>query len=70
MWKESDGKVNTKYLVIMNNVFKFSGFDIGVRFDLKGSSVGRTELENNKTIADHCAMNKKTALKCNDFRTH
>ena len=30
-----------KYLVIMNNVFKYKEFDIGIRFDLKGSSQGR-----------------------------
>ena len=54
----------------MNNVFKFKDFDIGVRFDLKGSSQDRALLAEDKTILDHCAANVKTALKCNDFRKH
>jgi len=57
-----------KYLVIMNNVFKFKDFDIGVRFDLKGSSQGRQELTGDKKISDHCATNVNTALKDNDWR--
>ena len=44
LWKDSSGRSNTKCLVIMNNVFKFKDFDIGVRFDLKGSSQGRAYL--------------------------
>ena len=39
-YKESKEK-HTKNLVIMNNVFKFKDFDVGIRFDLKGSQVAR-----------------------------
>ena len=71
IWKDTNDKVNKKYLVIMNNVFKFKDFDIGVRFDLKGSSQDRACLAEDKTILDHCATEKvKSALKCNDFRKH
>ena len=70
IWKDTKGKVNKKYLVIMNNVFKFKDFDIGVRFDLKGSSQDRDLLAQDKTIADHCQKKVSTALKCGDFRKH
>lgn len=32
----------TSYLVVMDNLFK--DFDVGIRFDMKGSTVGRTRL--------------------------
>lgn len=35
-WRDGSGTQQTRYLVIMNNVFK--DFDVGFRFDLKGSS--------------------------------
>ena len=70
IWKDMSGKVNKKYLVIMNNVFKFKEFEIGIRFDLKGSSLDRNYLREGRTLKDHASSKIKTALKCNDFRTH
>ena len=52
----------------MNNVFKFKDFDIGVRYDLKGSSQSRELLRANQDISEHVAKKVKTALKDNDFR--
>ena len=52
----------------MNNVFK--DFDVGVRFDLKGSVHGREHLPADKNIAYHIANDVKTALKDNDWRKH
>ena len=52
----------------MNNVFKFKDFDIGVRYDLKGSSQSRELLRTNQNISDHVKKKVKTALKDNDFR--
>ena len=69
-WSDSNGKKKVKYLVIMNNVFKYQDFSIGLRYDLKGSSQGRTELEDGQTLADHCAGKIKTSLKDNDWRQH
>ena len=54
----------------MNNVFKFKEFEIGVRFDLKGSSLDRNYLREGRTLKEHASSKIKTALKCNDFRTH
>ena len=54
----------------MNNVFKFKDFEIGVRFDLKGSSVDRTYLSEGRNLKDHASAKIKTALKCGDFRNH
>ena len=34
----------------MNNVFKFKEFEIGVRFDLKGSSLDRNYLSEGRTL--------------------
>ena len=56
--------------MIMNNVFKFKDFEIGVRFDLKGSSVDRTYLSEGRNLKDHASTKIKTALKCGDFRNH
>ena len=67
-WRDSSGTKFSKYLVVMNNVFKYQDFDIGVRFDLKGSSVDRTHLPDGTSIADH--KDVTIALKDNDFRTH
>ena len=52
----------------MNNVFK--DFDVGVRFDLKGSVHGRELLTNEQDIPYHIANDIKTALKDNDWRKH
>lgn len=35
--------IHKKYLVVMNNVFR--DFDVGIRFDLKGSTQGRRTLK-------------------------
>ena len=52
----------------MNNVFKYKDFEIGIRFDLKGSSEGRNVIKEGLTIKDHALEGMKTALKCNDWR--
>ena len=54
----------------MNNVFRFKEFSIGLRYDLKGSSQGRTELDKNTTIQEYSASKIKTALKDNDWRKY
>lgn len=43
IWYDSKKTENKRYLVIMNNVF--TDFDVGIRFDLKGSVTGRTSLK-------------------------
>jgi len=35
-WYDASGKFNVRYLVIMDNLFK--DFNVGLRFDLKGST--------------------------------
>ena len=55
----------TSYIVVMNNIFK--DFTVGNRWDLKGSSQGRTYLKNGKTM-DESTRNIQTAMKDNDFR--
>jgi len=50
----------------MNNVFK--DFDVGVRYDLKGSVTGRDFLKPDQSLTYVAANDIKTALKCNDFR--
>jgi len=50
----------------MNNVFK--DFDVGVRYDLKGSVTGRDLLAPDQDLNYVAAKGIKTALKCNDFR--
>jgi hypothetical protein len=48
-WKNPDeaslmgGKVTRSYIIVMDNLFK--NFDVGIRFDLKGSFRARTRLE-------------------------
>jgi 1-phosphatidylinositol-4-phosphate 5-kinase len=39
----SNTKQVTSYIVIMDNLFR--SHDVGIRFDLKGSSIGRTRLK-------------------------
>jgi len=41
-------KENKRYLVVMENLFK--NFQIGTRFDLKGSSAGRSTLGKGMTL--------------------
>ena len=65
-WKDSKTKFQKRYLVIMNNVFK--DFEVGVRFDLKGSTTGRNLLTPKQDLDYVEENNIKTALKCNDFR--
>jgi len=36
-------KNRTAYVVVMDNLFK--SFEVGIRFDLKGSDIGRTRLK-------------------------
>ena len=55
----------TSYIVVMNNIFK--DFTVGNRWDLKGSSQGRTYLKNGKTM-DENTRNVQIAMKDNDFR--
>jgi hypothetical protein len=43
VWTDKDDKKQIRFLVVMNNVFK--DFKVGIRFDLKGSTAGRDELE-------------------------
>ena len=65
-WKDSKTKFQKRYLVIMNNVFK--DFEVGVRYDLKGSTTGRNYLNPQQGLEYVEQNNIKTALKCNDFR--
>ena len=57
-------KKRTAYLVIMDNLFK--SFDVGIKFDLKGSYLGRTRLRAGQTMYGN--RDTSVALKCNDFR--
>ena len=52
----------------MNNVFK--DFDVGIRYDLKGSSQGRNFLGVDQDLQWYKDKKLKTALKCNDFRKY
>lgn len=56
-----------KYLVIMNNLFK--DYEVGDRFDLKGSTVGRRTLREDEHLNDP-KRDKKIALKDLDFVKH
>lgn len=67
-WKGSDAQKNQRYLVIMNNVF--IDYDVGLRFDLKGSVHGRTAIIDGQNLNQLTPKQRKTALKDNDFRTH
>ena len=49
----------------MNNVFK--DFEVGMRYDLKGSSQGRNLLKSHENLNDWSKKYNKTALKDNDF---
>jgi len=50
----------------MDNLFKH--FDVGIRFDLKGSSKSRTRLEEGQTMYE--GRDITVSLKDNDFREH
>ena len=64
----SCGGKQTRYLIVMGNLFK--DWTVGDRFDLKGSTQGRTYLKNGKFYEDLTTRNKQTAMKDNDFREH
>ena len=55
----------THYIIVMTNLFKH--FDVGIRFDLKGSTKDRTRLKEGETLTKRPDIT--VALKCNDFRT-
>jgi hypothetical protein len=65
-WKQGYGN-KTIHLVVMNNIFM--NYQIGLRYDLKGSIAGRTRLEEGQLHTDP-KLDKKTALKDNDFNLH
>lgn len=44
-WRDSNKKMQVRYLTIMGNIFK--DYKVGIRYDLKGSTQGRTFLKNN-----------------------
>ena len=67
IWGPENAKSqNIRYLVVMENLFK--NFDVGTRFDLKGSSAGRETLKNEKTMEDERDIT--VSLKDNDFRKY
>ena len=56
----------TSYIVVMNNVFEH--FDIGLRFDMKGSQKSRTVLMENQSLDDYLqTKDASKSLKCVDF---
>eukprot|EP00347_Sterkiella_histriomuscorum_P008734 403343955 len=59
--------IHKKYLVVMNNVFR--DFDVGIRFDLKGSTQGRRTLKPDEPLSN-AESDLKTALKDLDFMDH
>lgn len=56
----------TSYLVVMDNLFK--EFDVGIRFDMKGSTAQRTRLKAGQSL--NGGRDITVALKDNDFRMH
>ena len=67
MWgPDNNSHQNVRYLVVMENLFK--NFEVGTRFDLKGSSAGRETLKNGMGIDDERDIS--ISLKDNDFRKH
>ena len=61
-------KKETRYLIVMGNLFK--DWIVGNRFDMKGSTQGRTYLKGNRKYDDLTTRNRQTAMKDNDFRKH
>ena len=55
----------THFIIVMTNLFKH--FDVGMKFDLKGSTKSRTQLKEGETLTKREDIT--VALKCNDFRT-
>lgn len=59
-------KVTTSHIIVMDNLFKH--FDVGIRFDLKGSFKSRTRLTEGQTMYGNRDIT--VSLKDNDFRAH
>jgi hypothetical protein len=59
-------KVTTSHIIVMDNLFKH--FDVGIRFDLKGSFKSRTRLTEGQTM--YTGRDITVSLKDNDFREH
>ena len=59
------GQTQTRYIVIMDNLFK--SFDVGNRFDMKGSFLNRSRLKGGKLMSDP-GRDLNVALKDNDYR--
>ena len=64
-FKRGTANVMKKYLVVMNNVFR--GLDIGDRFDLKGSTVGRRTLREGSNKYHDPLRDKTEVLKDLDW---
>ena len=62
-WTDLKGKVQVRYLCIMGNIFQ--NFQVGLMYDLKGSTAGRTYLKPDQK--PESVKEKKTAMKDNDF---
>ena len=60
-------KQTTSYIIVMDNIFV--NFDVGLRFDLKGSTRNRTRLLETETPKGD-GRDLGTSLKCEDFRKH
>lgn len=72
-WKNPDNKYcfcirprTDQYIILMQNAFCY--FDIGISFDLKGSTKSRTRLPEGETPWSKPFDGR--SFKCNDFRTH
>lgn len=71
-WKNPDDngcmgtKVTKSHIIVMDNLYK--NFDVGIRFDLKGSFKSRTRLTEGQTMYE--GRDATVAMKDNDFRTH
>ena len=65
-WCDTNGKMQVRYLTIMGNIF--SDYKVGVRYDLKGSTSGRTCLKPDQLPNSRDDL--KIALKDNDFVKH
>jgi len=64
-WGSDNKKLTNKiYIVVMDNLFK--NFQIGIRFDLKGSVTGRSTLKAGQDL--NTIRDTSIALKDNDFR--
>ena len=74
VWKNPDdkrcgyfNKKTVSYIVVMDNLFK--DFEVGLRFDLKGSIKSRTRLGPDEKPYDQ-SRDLGVSLKCNDFRKY